>query len=168
MKESKKIGTIVITLILVFTVSLNSCTNKTVSEYDTTTETYNESDNYSVDTICPIHEKNCERYATEMEMNLEEYHKWQDDVLEEINREDDDLASPNTSEVEPNSYEKQKQWVNCKYCHGTGLRECSRCNGTGTLHYHNSVDKECENCNGSGRNKNCSTCDGRGQVLMEY
>ncbi len=59
----------------------------------------------------------------------------------------------------------QKQWVNCKKCHGTGLSVCYSCGGDG-MSYDNK--KECYRCNGKGTYGDCDECDGRGQVLMEF
>jgi hypothetical protein len=56
---------------------------------------------------------------------------------------------------------RQKQWVNCKICHGTGLNICSECGGKGI--------RECSNCRGRGfyydaQHSSCNNCGGDGQV----
>ena len=67
----------------------------------------------------------------------------------------------------------QKQWVNCKYCHGTGLEKCRTCKGRGQISVGNGSAfgnspgfhmENCYTCGGRGLYDNCSTCDGRGQV----
>lgn len=64
----------------------------------------------------------------------------------------------------------QKQWVNCKYCHGRGLKDCYTCAGEGTTHCLNCYNNKesCFRCNGKGTYGDCDECDGRGQVLIEY
>jgi hypothetical protein len=64
----------------------------------------------------------------------------------------------------------QKQWVNCKYCHGSGLKDCYTCAGEGTTHCLNCYNNKesCFRCNGKGTYGDCDECDGRGQVLIEY
>lgn len=54
---------------------------------------------------------------------------------------------------------RQKQYINCSYCHGTGLYECWSCQGTG----YNSNGDRCLSC--GGRKGNCGYCSGRGQVV---
>jgi hypothetical protein len=84
-----------------------------------------------------------------------------------------------------NSRTIQKQWVNCKDCHGKGREICYRCNGTGQgecsscngkgISYAVSGAYTCNQCNGRGVARcsscngqpdrgDCQTCDGRGQV----
>lgn len=75
------------------------------------------------------------------------------------------IENDNSNSSDSNNIETQKQWVNCKYCHGTGLSVCYSCGGKGTS-YDNK--KECYRCNGKGTYGDCDECDGRGQVLMEY
>ncbi len=91
--------------------------------------------------------------------------------------------------------QRQKQWINCSDCHGTGFDICGYCNGTkvnrcskcygdgvinkGTIFSpdtngrgHTCPDcagrgsKMCSNCYGKGNNGNCSNCGGSGQVLV--
>lgn len=64
----------------------------------------------------------------------------------------------------------EKQWVNCKYCHGSGLKDCYSCNGKGTQHCGScsNYKETCSVCIGSRTYGNCNECDGRGQVLIEY
>jgi DnaJ-class molecular chaperone len=83
-----------------------------------------------------------------------------------------------SSEIEENtSYNNtrttQKQWVNCKFCNGTGLSKCRTCNGRGQISVGNGSAfgnspgfhmENCYKCGGRGLYDNCSTCDGRGQV----
>lgn len=83
------------------------------------------------------------------------------------------------------SESQQKQWVNCKYCNGTGKNLCYHCNGSKQLrcntcggsgiysgHTCGSCNGNgyniCGNCNGTGSDRNCGSCDGRGQVLIQY
>jgi len=53
------------------------------------------------------------------------------------------------------------EMIDCKYCDGTGERNCRSCNGTGTV-----MDvrgpRDCRACNGEG-NKKCGICDGAGK-----
>jgi hypothetical protein len=90
-----------------------------------------------------------------------------------------------------NSGSTQKQWVNCRYCHGKGVEECyscegrgenicSTCKGKGTQDYWrkdgNGTEQRncyncggkgnrlCSGCSGKGKKGSCSRCDGRGQV----
>ena len=56
---------------------------------------------------------------------------------------------------------QQKQWINCRACHGTGLNICSECGGKGI--------RECPNCHGRGfywdaQHSSCNYCGGHGQV----
>ena len=56
---------------------------------------------------------------------------------------------------------QQKQWVNCRVCHGTGLNICSECGGKGI--------RECPNCHGRGfywdaQRSSCNYCGGHGQA----
>lgn len=77
--------------------------------------------------------------------------------------------------------QRQKQWVNCNKCHGTGVDKCYSCNGKGIkrcwycagtgIHEritcrecHGKGDKECYECRGTGNWGNCKKCSGRGQV----
>ena len=76
----------------------------------------------------------------------------------------------------------QKQWVNCKYCNGTGKNVCYHCNGDkqitcGVCSRGLYLGRACGSCggkgynicgkcNGKGSDRNCSSCDGRGQVLV--
>ena len=82
---------------------------------------------------------------------------------------------------------QQKQWVNCSYCNGKGIKICTYCTGRGTARcdrcngrtylYKTSGggtetcyecggrgEKSCSHCNGHGNNGTCSTCNGKGQV----
>ena len=84
-----------------------------------------------------------------------------------------------------NSGSTQKQWINCKKCHGNGILSCSQCEGVGSYRCtecggdgkanslsgeytcnlcHGSGTQRCNNCRGSGNSGNCHKCDGRGQV----
>ena len=72
-----------------------------------------------------------------------------------------------------NSGTIQKQWVNCRYCNGTGLSKCRTCNGRGQISVGNGSAfgnspgfhmENCYKCGGRGLYDNCSRCDGRGQV----
>ena len=102
--------------------------------------------------------------------------------VDNINREYDDNPKYNVNEPRQQEPQVQKQWVNCKKCHGTGLYPCYSCNGTGLTSCGScagrghSGDRVCYTCNGSGKEKclscagvgntgNCNYCDGRGQVL---
>jgi hypothetical protein len=75
----------------------------------------------------------------------------------------------------------QKQWVNCRYCHGSGTiicssckgsrqTECSRCNGAGYSGDYSCNKcngrgiRTCKRCNGAGYSGDCQKCSGRGQV----
>jgi hypothetical protein len=75
------------------------------------------------------------------------------------------VGTPNNTDFETeNNFQEQpqqKQWVNCKICHGTGLNVCSECGGKGI--------RECPNCHGRGFNydaqhSTCNYCGGNGQV----
>jgi hypothetical protein len=101
-----------------------------------------------------------------------------------------ECGEDNSGGVEANSsqnVEPQRQWVNCRECHGTGVRTCSLCSGkgdrrcgschgkgtkystsgTGTytcVDCNGTGTDQCSSCNGTGNKGNCSSCDGRGQV----
>jgi hypothetical protein len=81
--------------------------------------------------------------------------------------------------------ERQKQWVNCNKCKGTGKIVCDKCNGTtlmfcgtcdgrGTFNSGNgsttcyyckgALKVKCDSCYGKGIKGNCGQCGGRGQV----
>ena len=67
------------------------------------------------------------------------------------------------------SNERQKQWVNCRRCHGSGLENCSSCEGKGSNSYWNPNGngtelRTCTSCGGKGTRYNCRDCEGRGQV----
>lgn len=107
------------------------------------------------------------------------------------------LSNNSSSKVSNNNINKSSrqngQWINCKDCHGTGLKvcyscdgkgqkECRRCYGSGTIDKgtifspdtngrgHTCPEcagrgtKRCSECYGKGNSGNCYTCDGRGQV----
>jgi hypothetical protein len=85
-------------------------------------------------------------------------------------------------------YQTQKQWVNCRDCHGTGTETCLSCKGKGEQNCRECNGKgqkdigmqtqktcgscvgrgfkNCWDCGGRGTKGNCGTCDGRGQVQM--
>ena len=85
-------------------------------------------------------------------------------------------------------YQIQKQWVNCRDCHGTGTETCDSCEGIGENKCRECSGKgqkdigmqsqktcgacvgrgakTCGACGGRGTKGNCGTCDGRGQVQM--
>ena len=98
----------------------------------------------------------------------------------------------NSSSSNQNNYsnqnqqtERQKQWVNCNKCKGTGKIVCDKCNGTtlmfcgtcdgrGTFNSGNgsttcyyckgALKVKCDSCYGKGIKGNCGQCGGRGQV----
>ena len=100
------------------------------------------------------------------------------------------ITEQTTPEAQP-----QRQWVNCEYCHGSGIKNCNFCSGqgvkecrrcfgsgvinTGTI-FSPETDgrghtcpecagrgtKRCEYCYGKGNDGNCISCDGRGQVRL--
>lgn len=134
-------------------------------------------------TFCTEHNKDCGKFAMEMNMNLDEYHNWSVLYQNAIETEDEmtdangDIVDPNASSIESSSRETQKQWVNCEYCHGNGTKECwvckgagnekcKRCDGNGTLKYwrkdgNGTYLETCDNCGGRGNN-NCANCNGKG------
>ena len=146
-------------------------------------------------TFCAEHNRDCGKFAMEMNMSLDEYHKWEKTQEAEISQEDamtdanGDIVDPNASSNERSSGKIQKQWVNCSKCNGkgreichscngTGQGECISCNGTGTAHAPSGA-YTCNQCNGRGIARcsscyghpdggNCQSCDGRGQVLVAY
>jgi hypothetical protein len=146
-------------------------------------------------TFCTEHNKDCGKFAMEMNMNLDEYHNWFILYQNAIETEDEmtdangDIVDPNASSIESSSRETQKQWVNCKYCHGNGTVTCEKCGGSRTssctecfgdglatsmsgeyrcnLCHGSGIDK-CNRCNGRGVEGNCRHCNGRGQVLVTY
>lgn len=90
-----------------------------------------------------------------------------EDMMIDENR--DIIESDTTSSDE--NVKTQKQWVNCKYCHGKGIEICSVCNGYGYERYSDGSrigDDVCYYCNGNGTFDDCPKCDGRGQVLEEF
>jgi DnaJ-class molecular chaperone len=161
----------------------------------------NKKESIQENSICSIHNKDCYKIAMDMGMNIVEYHKWQDEQQQAIQYEDEntdangDIVNPNedntSSEIQNNTTEEnsvneiQEQWVNCKKCHGTGVRTCENCGGKGQGECENCDGngwigatsgaftcsacngggiKSCSKCNGKGNRGNCSYCDGRGQV----
>ncbi len=107
------------------------------------------------------------------------------DKQDEQEAESGNISNSNDAQLDASSNERQKQWVNCRECHGkgrkvcyscngTGQGECGSCNGTGTA-YASSGPYTCNQCNGRGISRcstcygnpdegNCINCDGRGQV----
>lgn len=79
---------------------------------------------------------------------------------------EEQIENDNSNSSDSNNIETQKQWVNCKYCHGTGLKDCYTCAGEGTTHCLNCYNNKesCFRCNGKGTYGDCDECDGRGQV----
>lgn len=92
------------------------------------------------------------------------------------------IENDNSNFSDSNNIETQKQWVNCKHCHGTGYWKCTQCDGTGKLEFQScnycgrdgcskcdwTGNNKCFYCEGKGNNGDCPKCEGRGQVLMEY
>ena len=85
-----------------------------------------------------------------------------------------------TTELSTQSIPQQKQWVNCRECHGTGTEVCWQCKGKGNIRCdhctnglvygktcsvcHGTGQREDRLCNGTGILGNCRKCKGRGQV----
>lgn len=178
-------------LILLFISIVFSCNSKIDSSKEKDLD-----NNSQIDSNCNIHNEDCEKQAKDLGMTLDEYHIWSENQQKEIEGEDamtdenGDIVDPNSSTSSQNqNIETQKQWVNCEHCHGAGLKLCYKCNGkgeffcgschgTGTSHSttgaYTCVDcngrgvASCRVCYGKGTDGNCSYCDGRGQVLIEY
>lgn len=168
--------------IIFLTLTIFSCNSKSEKSNDNVLE-YN-SENNNPDSYCAIHQINCEKLAKDMSMTIDEYHIWDKKVQSEIEMEDE-MTDENGDIVDPNHYNQsasQKQWVNCKNCHGTGYWKCGKCDGTGKLEILTcdycsgdgckncdwSGRKRCYYCEGKGNNGDCPKCDGRGQVLVEF
>jgi len=86
------------------------------------------------------------------------------------------IVVPNATTIE-SSRETHTQWVNCKFCHGSGQSECHTCHGKGQISmgngsaFGNSAGfhmENCYTCGGSGKYGDCFQCQGRGQVLVSY
>lgn len=158
---------IVVFLSSILLTALIGCNGKTASYDSEINDSVTDSN-----TFCTIHNNDCEKQAKDLDMTLDEYHIWSENYQKEIEAEDEmtdgsgDIVDPNSS-VESAT---QKQWVNCKYCHGSGLKDCVSCNGKGTGHCGScpNYKETCSVCMGSRTYGNCPECDGRGQVLMEF
>jgi hypothetical protein len=98
---------------------------------------------------------------------------------------ENDSKSEGSIAQENSQTERQKQWVNCNKCKGTGKIVCDKCNGTtlmfcgtcdgrGTFNSGNgsttcyyckgALKVKCDSCYGKGIKGNCGQCGGRGQV----
>lgn len=81
---------------------------------------------------------------------------------EDISSYIDDYNNFKSSKGESNNkiiQEIEKKWINCRYCHGTGMVDCDYCKGSGM-----SINgTNCFICEGK-RSLNCENCYGRGQV----
>jgi hypothetical protein len=101
------------------------------------------------------------------------------------NNENSSSSNQNNYSNQNQQTERQKQWVNCNKCSGTGKIVCRQCNGTtlmfcgtcdgrGTFNSGNgsttcyyckgALKVKCNRCNGKGIEGNCGQCGGRGQV----
>lgn len=165
--------------IIIITFIVFSCNSKVDSSKD---KDLDNDSNISSD--CNIHNKDCEQIAKDLGMTIEEYHIWDKNQQSEIEMEDE-MTDENGDIIDPNSSNQngpQKQWVNCKHCHGTGYWKCTQCDGTGKLELQScdycgrdgcskcdwTGNKKCYYCEGKGNNGDCTICEGRGQVLIEY
>ncbi len=56
----------------------------------------------------------------------------------------------------------------CCYCHGTGKKTCSRCNGSGEVYGNVQFNRKftCSECDGTGET-DCPMCNGLGYVDKE-
>jgi hypothetical protein len=85
-------------------------------------------------------------------------------------------SSYNSSSSQNENTNQTKQWVNCRQCHGVGIRDdgrnCFKCDGIGQIEILTESDKKwvnCRQCHGSGLRddgRNCFKCDGIGQTLI--
>lgn len=175
--EISKISTFKTRVFIMFlTLTIFSCNSKSEKSNDTVLE--NNSEMTNPDPYCTEHDKDCEQLAKDLGMTIDEYHIWSEKVQSEIEMEDEmtdengDIVLSNSSVSKENqNMQTQKQWVNCKYCHGTGLNTCRLCDGSGVERYGTGTgfeERSCGRCRGKTTDGNCNECEGRGQVLMEF
>lgn len=119
-----------------------------------------------LENICQIHNKDCKKIGTEMNMSLEEYHQWQDKQIEAINWEDantnaeGDIVDPNSNTSTYETIENQRQ--ECYNCNGTG--KCRKCCQSSKKSYYIGDGRYNERPEINLGYVLCSSCYGRGHT----
>jgi hypothetical protein len=159
----------VLTIGLIF--SLSSCGNNQ-GRKGNSSKTNNES-------LCSIHNQDCNKMASDMNMDLEEYHQWSEDIGASIEAEDANTNSDGDI-VDPNS-------TSCSKCNGTGkiitgcpgyghswiakcsngYYKCDNCKLGNTGWYYDKNGDVCSKCKGNGKYQ-CAVCVGLGDRYYKY